>query len=377
MNKQIVADTFKQIATDILSGNYGKRVRIGLTAIASEHGQHLWEEVIRLADTNAYELVIIGNEFEGFESYPAETLEDAHKIMVDLLDEKKIDGCVSLHFDFPIGTSTVGQVTTPVRGKNMFLANTTGTAAINRVEAMIQNAISGIVTAKANGINNPTVGILNVEGARQVDKALHQLKENGYDINFAVSGRADGGSVMRGNDLLNGVPDVMVTDPLTGNLLIKMFSSFTSGGSYETTGAGYGPGIPVDPNGYSRLVNIISRASGAPQILNALRFCANSAKNNIFDVNETERHNACKAGLDEIINALTVKKSSEKKADFKMPAKEIVGAAIAGIDILEIEDYCQKLWENGIYAESGMGCTGPVILVTEANLAKAKQILGI
>ena len=30
---------------------------------------------------------------------------------------------------------------------------------------------------------------------------------------------------MRGNDLLMGIPDVMVTDTLTGNLLMKVFSS--------------------------------------------------------------------------------------------------------------------------------------------------------
>ncbi len=60
-----------------------------------------------------------------------------------------------------------------------------------------------------------------------VERALRQLDENGYKINFGESGRADGGSVMRGNDLLMGSVDVMVTDTLTGNILMKMFSSFT------------------------------------------------------------------------------------------------------------------------------------------------------
>ncbi len=35
---------------------------------------------------------------------------------------------------------------------------------------------------------------------------------------------------MRGNDVLSGAPDVMVMDSLTGNLVIKMLSSFASGG---------------------------------------------------------------------------------------------------------------------------------------------------
>ena len=66
---------------------------------------------------------------------------------------------------------------------------------------------------------------------------------------------------MRGNDVLQGTPDVMVCDSLTGNVLIKMLSSFTTGGSFESTGYGYGPGIGRD---YDKLVLIISRASGAP-----------------------------------------------------------------------------------------------------------------
>ena len=48
---------------------------------------------------------------------------------------------------------------------------------------------------------------------------------------------------MRGNDLLAGVPDIMVSDTLTGNILMKIFSSYTTGGSYESQGYGYGPGI--------------------------------------------------------------------------------------------------------------------------------------
>ena len=48
-----------------------------------------------------------------------------------------------------------------------------------------------------------------------------------------------------------------------------MLSSFTTGGSFESTGYGYGPGIGRD---YDKLVLIISRASGAPLIANALSF---------------------------------------------------------------------------------------------------------
>ena len=138
--------------------------------------------------------------------------------MEELLDAGEIDACVTMHYNFPIGVSTVGRVVTPARAKEMFIATTTGTSATDRVEAMVRNAIYGISTAKACGIERPSVGILNLDGARQVEKVLLSIKDQGYDFDFAESMRADGGSVMRGNDLLIGVPDVMVTDTLTGNL---------------------------------------------------------------------------------------------------------------------------------------------------------------
>lgn len=48
---------------------------------------------------------------------------------------------------------------------------------------------------------------------------------------------------MRGNDLLAGTADVMVMDPLTGNLMMKIFSAYTTGGSYESLGMATEPGI--------------------------------------------------------------------------------------------------------------------------------------
>jgi len=42
---------------------------------------------------------------------------------------------------------------------------------------------------------------------------------------------------------------------------------------------------------------------------------------------------------------------------------------------MELENAAALLMESGIYAESGMGCTGPVVLVSEANAAKAAEVL--
>ena len=180
---------------------------------------------------------------EKFTTVKVSNEDEMYKEMEKMLDAGSIDGCVTMHYPFPIGVSTVGRVVTPGKGKQMFIANTTGTSAAERIEAMIRNTIAGIITAKACGIKNPTVGILNVDGARQCEGALKELQANGYDIHFAESSRADGGCVMRGNDLLVGACDVMVTDSLTGNILMKMMSSYCTGGSYEAVGYGYGPGI--------------------------------------------------------------------------------------------------------------------------------------
>jgi len=45
------------------------------------------------------------------------------------------------------------------------------------------------------------------------------------------------------------------------------------------------------------------------------------------------------------------------------PPPKPVDEEISGIDVLEIEEAAQLLWKSGIYAETGMGCTGPVVLV--------------
>ena len=228
--KKMIAETFLEVADALETGRYGKKAVIGFACEGSEHGQ---ENIDR-----AFELAVR----KGLTPYMIEG-EDIHKKMEELLESGEIDAAVTMHYPFPIGVSTVGRVVTPGKGKQMFIANTTGTSAAERIEAMIRNTIAGIITAKACGIKNPTVGILNVDGARQCEGALKELQANGYDIHFAESSRADGGCVMRGNDLLVGACDVMVTDSLTGNILMKMMSSYCTGGSYEAVGYGYGPGI--------------------------------------------------------------------------------------------------------------------------------------
>ena len=239
---------------------------------------------------------------------------------------------------------------------------------------MVKNAIGGIISAKAIGIEKPTVGILNLDGARTVEKILKEIKAAGYDINLTESKRSDGGVVMRGNDLLLGTPDVMVTDSLTGNVLMKMFSSFTSGGEYETSGYGYGPGVG---EGFDRNILIISRASGAPVIANALKYANDIAQGEINKIAKAEYEKLNKIKWQDIIGKNIAKKDAPAKSEEPVvaPPKEVVTGQISGVDIMDLDDAVAMLWKNGVYAESGMGCTGPVILVSEANVEKGIELV--
>ena len=373
--EKVIAETFLEMAEGLETGSFGKKPKIALTGMGSEHGEENAMAAALDAAKSGVDVYYIGSlEAEGVTTVKATDDEDGHDKMDDLLDSGAIDGAVTMHYPFPIGVSTVGRCITPALGKEMFIANTTGTSSTDRIEGMILNAIYGIITAKACGIAEPTIGILNVDGARQAEKALKKLQDGGYPIKFAESSRADGGCVMRGNDVLRGTPDIMVMDSLTGNVITKMLSSYTTGGSFEASGFGYGPGIGEN---YDKLIMIVSRASGAPVIANAMRFAGQLIKGKVFEIAKTEFAAAKAAGLDAIRADLKAaqEKAGAPKEEVKAPPAEIVTAQIPGIEVMDLEDAVQALWKENIYAESGMGCTGPIVRISEANKEKAVEIL--
>ncbi len=372
--EKTIAKTFLQMAEGLESGSFGVRPRIALTGMGSEHGEENAMQAAQMAAKRGVDVYYIGSlEAEGVTTIHVANDDEGHKKMEEMVEKGEVDGAVTMHFPFPIGVSTVGRVITPARGKEMFVATTTGTSSSDRIEGMIKNAIYGVITAKACGVKEPTVGILNVDGARQTEMALNQLREGGYDLHWATSARADGGAVMRGNDVLQGTPDVMVMDSLTGNVMIKMMSAYTTGGSFEATGYGYGPGIGMD---YEKLILIISRASGAPLIANALEYAAQLVRGKVFEVAKREFAAAEKAGLSKILAARkAASKPAEAEEEVKCPPAEPCTASIPGIEVMDLEDAAKVLWKNGIYAETGMGCTGPLVMMSEANLEKASQLL--
>ncbi len=378
------SELFNKLA-DALEGKAKTTARIGVTIIGSEHPSEMLAEAAKRAQDkgDALQVVAIGPQKAidgvGLEGVAVDCQEDAHKVMDEMLRAGELDAAVTMHYNFPLGISTVGRVITPALGRPMFIATTTGTAAVDRVEAMAKNAIYGIIAAKASGIKSPKLGILNLDGSRQVERILRTIADKGYDINFAKSLRADGGCIMRGNDLLAGTCDIMVTDTLTGNLLIKVFSAYTTGGNYESSGWGYGPGIGENMD---KIVMILSRASGIPVVEGAIQYAVEMVRGNLFKIAKEEFQHLRTLGFDDLIAKATKDKQNQKEAfsdkgqeEVLPPPKKIVTKEISGIDVLQMEDAAVTLWKNQIYAETGMGCTGPVILVAEEDLIKATGIL--
>jgi hypothetical protein len=370
--KKAIAGIFTDLAEALETGRMGRRLAVGVTTLGSEHGV---AEVVRGAELAAQhdpnlEIVLIGPRVSSpLRQEECDTEDAAHRRMEELLNEGRILAAVTMHYPFPVGVATVGRILTPARGKAMLLATTTGTSAADRVAALVKNAVYGLAVAKALGLKEPTLGILNVDGARQAERRLKELAARGYPIAFAETVRAEKSAIMRGNDLLAGSPDVMICDTLTGNLLMKIFSAYTTGGSYEAVGYGYGPGVGP---GWKRIVNIVSRASGAPVIAGAIAFAAACAAAGLPEILAAEWEAARRAGIEEL---LAYPVQAEEKGEVKPPPAKPTGAEIGGVDVLVIEDAARELWRHGIYAETGMGCEGPVILVAPEDKEEALRLL--
>ena len=178
--RPLIVEVLQETAQHLLAPQSQPSLTIGLTAVGSEHG---YAEVLAGAELAqrslpGVEVLVIGPEetVTTLPTAPASTEEEAHGVMERMLDAGELHAAVTMHYSFPLGVATVGLVSTPGRGRPMFLACTTGMSATDRVEGMTYNAVYGISAAKAYGIADPSVGILNIDGARPVERALLALK---------------------------------------------------------------------------------------------------------------------------------------------------------------------------------------------------------
>ena len=351
--------------------------RIGLMASGGEHSDAEFLAAASAAMSADPALTVVGPKPSGILPQGMDWIEtgcegpELASGMENALSQGHIHGAVALHYPFPLGVTTVGRVLTPGTGKPLFMASCTGMSAAHRQEAMLRNAILGVAVAKALGITCPSVGVLNLDAAPQVLRALNRMAEKGYPLNLGQSVRGDGGSLLRGNDLLCGAVDVCVADTLTGNVLMKVFSAFTSGGSYETSGWGYGPSVG---EGWDKVVSIVSRASGAPVIANALAYTAAAVRGRLPAVVAEEIRLAKAAGMDDELAAFS-KAAAAPRDEVQAPPAVPTDEEIHGIDVLDLELAVRCLWKENIYAEAAMGCTGPVVKLAGSSLDKARAVL--
>jgi len=126
---------------------------------------------------------------------------------------------------------------------------------------------------------------------------------------------------------------------------------------------------------YDRTVLILSRASGVPVVAGALKYAAGLAKGNVKQVAKDEFAKVKAAGYDAIVAGFQKDAKPASTEEVKMPDKEVVTGSVSGIDIMDLEDAVEALWKAGVYAESGMGCTGPIVMINEGKVDQAMVIL--
>jgi betaine reductase len=337
-----------------------RSLRLGLTLPGSESGIAALIAAAHEARSRDPELeVLLFGEAHG-------DSERAHREMEKAIANGEIQGAVTFHHPFPLGTATVGMIRAPATGKELFIATTTGSMSTDRVEALVHNAIGGLAVAKAWGVEKPRLGLLNLDGAAIALKILRELEAKGYDS--ALAGSVRGDSLLRGNDVLAGTVDVLVCDSLTGNALMKVLAAYPAGGILEVNGSGYGPCV-----GAAEIpIGIISRATSAAVAAEALLYLARTLRGDLGGKYRSELKKAESAGL---VAALASRRPRTDENAMSLPAKKPVDTEIEGVDVLELESAAHAVAAAGIYCEMGMGCTGPVIMVSKNDAGRAKVVL--
>ncbi|MCG8483885.1 MAG: glycine reductase, partial [Clostridia bacterium] len=104
--KQLIGSTFMDIADAIETGQIQEKIKIGLTTLGSEHGT---ENLIKGAELALkhnpnIQIVLIGPKADTkLEIIEANSEQEMHTTMENLLDEKTIQACVTMHYNFPMG----------------------------------------------------------------------------------------------------------------------------------------------------------------------------------------------------------------------------------------------------------------------------------
>ncbi|MGD6816203.1 phosphate acyltransferase PlsX [Metabacillus sp. 84] len=151
-------------------------------------------------------------------------------LMAEEVKEGRADACISAGNTGALMTAglfIVGRIkgidrpalapTLPTLDGQGFLFLDAGANVEAKPEHLLQYAVMGSIYAeKVRGVENPTVGLLNVgtedkKGNELTKQAFLNLKDSGLNFKGNVEAR----------DLLEGAADVVVTDGFTGNVTLK------------------------------------------------------------------------------------------------------------------------------------------------------------
>ena len=104
--KSYLKETLEEVAGALETGHLGKRGRIGITTLGSEHGEG---EILRGAELASrrnrhIDVVVIDNNVNTeLEVVRVRSEDEAHATMDSMLSEGTLDGAVTMHYNFPIG----------------------------------------------------------------------------------------------------------------------------------------------------------------------------------------------------------------------------------------------------------------------------------
>jgi hypothetical protein len=106
--QKLIAETFLEMANGLESGSYGKKPKIALTGMGSEHGEENSMAAAVMAAKEGIDVYYIGTlEAEGVTTVKVADDEEGHKKMEELLENREVDAAVTMHYPFPIGVSIV------------------------------------------------------------------------------------------------------------------------------------------------------------------------------------------------------------------------------------------------------------------------------
>ena len=88
--EKMIAETFLEMAQGLESGSYGKRPKIALTGMGSEHGEENAMKAALMAAKDGVDVYYIGSlEAEGVTTVKVEDDEEGHKKMEEMLQMGK------------------------------------------------------------------------------------------------------------------------------------------------------------------------------------------------------------------------------------------------------------------------------------------------